>query len=491
MKVMLIVPDSDQSATNKAYRAALAPILPIGIAYIAAELEKNNIDVVIEDQFASKISNAALLEKIKREDPRIIGFSCLTASMGNVRALIKMIKEYKSGITVILGNIHASVFGEQLIRQGAGDIAIEGEGEYKTRDVALAIRNNTPLRDIKGIIFRQGDTVYHNPPADLIPDLDEVPYPAWHLVDLSYYQRYPLLGLFGDAVIPVQASRGCPYQCFFCSQDKMYSRPRYRKVDHIIDEIEYLHNKYGFKYFVFSDAFFPFSIAHGFEFCEKFIKRGLHKKIQWFAETRVDLVNRELMLLMKQSGLRLIMYGFEVGNQKVLDSLGKNTTLEQARSAMKYTKEAGVFCLGLFMLGMPGETKDTCEQTIRFAKELDCDIIKFNIAVPLPGSRFFDDYSREHKDILTEVVSVERKFTSWSDWTKDSDKDIYAPEGMTGRDLIRLQRKAMFSFYMRPRIILRHLMRSSFTFKDLCFGGYVLFKQQLQSLKDDLRWRFS
>jgi radical SAM superfamily enzyme YgiQ (UPF0313 family) len=488
---MLIVPDSDPFATNKACRAGLAPILPIGLAYIAAELEKNNIAVVVEDQFASKISNEALIAKIRKEDPQLVGFSCLTASMGNVRVLVEQIRKVKKDISIILGNIHASVFGEQLIRNGVGDIVVEGEGEYKTRDVALAIRDNTPLRDIKGIIFKEGNTVYRNPPAELIPDLDGLPYPAWHLFDMSYYRRYPMLGMYGDTVIPVQASRGCPYQCFFCSQDKMYARPRYRRTRIVIDEIEYLHAKYGAGYFVFGDAFFPFSISQGYEFCEELIKRGLHKKIQWFAETRVDLVNRELLLLMKKAGLRLLMYGFEVGNQKVLDSLGKNTTLEQARNAMKYTKEAGVYCLGLFMLGMPGETKATCEETIRFAKELDCDIIKFNIAVPLPGSRFFDDYSREHKDILTEVVSVERKFTSWTDWTADSGRDIYAPEGMTGKELIRLQRKAMFSFYMRPRIILRHLLRSSFSFKDLCFGGYFLFRQKLQSLGEDLRSRFA
>ena len=183
----------------------------------------------------------------------------------------------------------------------------------------------------------------------------------------------------------------------------------------------------------------------------------------------VDKVNFELLKKMKEAGLHLIMYGFEVGNQKILDSLNKKATLEQARKAMEDTKKVDILTTGFFVLGMPGETKESCEETIRFAKELDCDIAKFNLAIPLPGSRFFEDY----KDKLSDLRMPE-KFTSWSSWLTGTDSLVFVPEGMTAKELINLQIKAMFQFYMRPKIIIRHIIKRIMPLKDLCYGAYFL-----------------
>jgi radical SAM superfamily enzyme YgiQ (UPF0313 family) len=205
------------------------------------------------------------------------------------------------------------------------------------------------------------------------------------------------------------------------------------------------------------------------EFCEEFMRRGLHKKVIWFTETRVDLVDLSLLKIMKRAGLRLIMYGFESGNQRILDSMNKKITLQQSKQAMRYTKEAGILTLGLFILGMPGETEDTCEDTIRFAKELNCDIAKFNLAVPYPGSQFFDDY----KDKL-DLKNDFGKFTSWYNWTAGSGDLIFVPENMTSEKLAKLQKRAMLEFYLRPTIILRHIFKGITSIQNLVIGGYIL-----------------
>jgi radical SAM superfamily enzyme YgiQ (UPF0313 family) len=175
------------------------------------------------------------------------------------------------------------------------------------------------------------------------------------------------------------------------------------------------------------------------------------------------------------------MYGFEVGNQKILESLKKKTYLNQAKTAMKLTKRAGINTLGLFMLGMPGETKLTCEETIRFAKELDCDIAKFNLAVPYPGSELFEDY----KFKVGGKQEDWEKFIGWNDWSGVG--PLYIPNGMSAQELVHLQRKAMFQFYVRPKIILRHIIKGTISFENLMCGGYILIRKYFDSLLNQAR----
>lgn len=477
MKVMLINPNSILAKNSKVYNRSVSPVLPLGIAYIAAILEKNGIDVKIIDQYANKIGNAELIKKIKLISPQIVGFSCLTSAMGNVKLLIKQIKNLNQNTKIVLGNIHATVFANNLLKEEMTDIVVRGEGEFSMLETVLALKDKNDLRNIKGISFTEDGKIYNNPDREPVDDLNKLPYPAWHLFELKHYKRNPLLGTYG-IVLPIQASRGCHYQCIFCSQDKIHKKPRYRYINNIIDEIEYMNKRFKIFYFGFNDANFPSSNMQGLEFCDKLIERGLHKKIKWITETRVDLINLELLKRMKEAGLHLIMYGFESGNQNILDSLKKMTTLDQARKAMEYTKKVKVSALGLFILGMPGESVETCEETIKFARELDCDIAKFNIAVPFPGSEFFEKWN---KDKLR-AAGWEDKFTSWPDWSSNSGNLIYTPEGMTGRELIDLQRKAMFKFYVRPKLIIKHIIKRRFTLSDMCYGAHILVSNRLKSL---------
>lgn len=474
MKVMLINPNSTLAGRDTIYSRFVPPIAASGIAYIAALLEKNRAKVIIIDQYANKMTNEELSNRINAESPQLVGFSCLTPVMGNVKVLVEQVRLLKKDIKIILGNIHASIFAEELLRRKIADIIVRGEGEISMLEVSIAIKENKNLHDIRGISFIENGNIYHNPDREPQSNPDDFPYPAWHLFDLEYYRSHPMVSLH-EITVPIQASRGCPYQCIFCSQDTLYEKPRYRKTVNVIDEIEYIYSKLGVSHFVFIDAYFPFSIEHGLEFCDEFMQRGLHKKIRWVTESRVDKVNLKLLKRMKEAGLHLIMYGFEVGNQEVLDRINKRTTLEQARQAMKDSKKADILTLGLFILGLPNETKQTCEDTIRFAKELDCDIAKFNIAVPLPGSKFFED----NRSKFSSICEPE-KFTSWSSLVSSSDDLIYVPDGMNNRDLIDLQRKAMFQFFVRPKLIIKYIFKRIVPFRDLCFGAWVLINKYFQ-----------
>ncbi len=479
MKIILINPLSDLARLSSTYFRSVTPLPPLGLASLAAVLKNNNIEVLVEDQYASSISNEALIDKIASFSPQVIGFSCLTTAMSNVKRLINGIRQAGISAKIVLGNIHPTIFTEEVLAQGLADIVIRGEGEESLLETVIALDSNLTLENIKGISYLRDGKVMHNPERKIVEDLDELPYPDWHSFDLKYYRRYPMLGIYKSLVFPVQASRGCAYNCLFCSQDKFYKKPRYRKIKKVVDEIEYLHSKFNMKYIGFTDAYFPFSKNSGLEFCDELIRRKLHKKIKWFTETRVDMVDLELMRRMKESGLYLVMYGFESGNQKVLDYTGKGTTLEQARRAMEYTKKYNIRSLGLFMLGLPPDTKETCRQTIKFAKQLDPDLVKFNIAVPFPGSVFFE----ENKHKIGNIDKIDNKFTSWHDWSSWDGEIIYSSNAITKEELSNLQRKGMFDFYMRPRIILKHLIQRTFSLPDLCFGAVLLLKNYLKSRK--------
>ena len=473
MKALLINPSSRLIDASPKLRTFLTPIPPLGIASIGAALEREGIEVRVIDQFADRRNNRQVLAEIKEYAPDIIGFSCLTPVINNVKILAQEIRKF-SNCPIVLGNIHPTIFSEELLMDGSADIVVKGEGEVTIVDLIDAIRKDRDLRGVAGISFRDNGKVIHNQNRALVENLEEIPYPAWHLFKLEHYKGMPQLLINGRLALPVLGSRGCPYRCIFCAQDTTYPKPRYRKSEDIVREIEFMHEKFRVKFFGFCDAYFPFSIEFGMQFCQDLKRSGLHKRIKWCTETRVDLVNEDLLMNMKSSGAHLIMFGLESGNQAILDRINKRITLEQTRKAIRMTKKAKIYTFGLFMLGLPGDTSASCRDTIRFAKELDCDVVKFNLSVPYPGSKLFADFYKGRNFSLKP-----EKFTSWYDWTAAEEEPIYVPETMEAKELISLQRKAMFDFYIRPKIIIRFLVDRKVSLRNIIYGGYILLSKYL------------
>lgn len=482
MKVMLINPNSDIAGKGSKYRASMSFIAPVGMAYLVAKLmEEKDFEVFFEDQFTSGKSNEYIIDKIKKEKPAIVGFSCLSPAMSNIKRLSKSIKDHDPDIKIILGNIYATVFSEEILKEGLGDIVVRGEGEHSLLEIAVAIRDKKDLHSVKGITFISDGEIVKNPDRETIEDLESLPYPAWEKFDLSLYKRYPMLGMYNRTILPIQASRGCPYRCIFCSQNTMFKKQRYRDIDSVLDEIEYMQDRFKIQYFGFNDAFFPFSVEHGLRFCERLMERGLHRRIKWITETRVDKVSEELLRKMKEAGLELIMYGFEVGNQAILDSINKKATLEQAEAAMHYTRKAKVKSLGLFMLGLPSDTEETCRQTIEFAMLIRPDIAKFNLTIPHPGSKLYEMCKDDLKDIRTEEL------TSWSNWIASGRQVVYTPPSMTSEKLLSLQNKAMFRFYLDPRRMMSLLWKRTFSFQDFYLGATLVIGNYLKDIFKSLR----
>jgi radical SAM superfamily enzyme YgiQ (UPF0313 family) len=239
-------------------------------------------------------------------------------------------------------------------------------------------------------------------------------------------------------------SRGCPYNCIFCSVPKIHGRRhRARSVGNVISEIEFLKQNYHIESIDFRDDNFTLDKKWAKALCGEMVKRGLD--VNWMCLTRANLVNRDLLQAMKKAGCASISYGAESGSPEVLKGTKKDITVDQMRNAVKWTREAGIETFAWFMFGLPGETRQTIHETIEFAKDLDPDFAYFFIASPLPGTQLFDLAVKE--GAINEIDYLATRYSS--------SNPQYVPEGLTAKDLTSAVKTARLSFYLRTDFILR------------------------------------
>lgn len=451
MRILLINPAMNMESLGK-FQGLLEPMPVIGLAYIAAVLEQEGHRVQAIDQFTYGMSVEEMMEQVKAFRPDVLGIGMLTPSAPVSEAIANQTKAALPDCRIVVGNVHADIFYREILTRTSVDFVVHGEGEYTIKELVQAFeRGQSDYSGIQGISYIDASSgeVVKTAARPVIEDLDALPYPAWHLFP---YTRYGLLP-FADVARPVLSmtgSRGCPYRCEFCSL--LYTGSNYRKRDpiKIVDEYEYLHERYGVKQIGFVDPIFPLNKKILFQFCEELMRRGLQKKLVWLSETRVDRLDRESLRIMRASGCRRILLGIESGVDLLLENVNKTFTTETTRRAVRLMREEGIESVGLFMIGLPGETPEMTRQTIDFAKSLDLDFAKFAITVPFPGSQMFEDLRREGR--------LDRD--DWENWTTfqpDPAKMIFVPRDTSPEFLIEMQRKALREFFLRPKMIYRHL----------------------------------
>lgn len=473
MKILLLNPASELVLESKECRRFFAPIMPLNLGYLAAVLQKNGFDVVILDQFAKRLTSAEVLAEVAKQRPDVIGASLLTPVCDSALRLFSDIKSQLPDIKIAVGNIHASLFYEEMLKSQLVDFCVLQEGEMSFLRLCKAIAAKTDLAEINGIAYVKNGTCVVTPKQNIVADLDTLPYPAWNLFDLELYRSAPMLAFDSIRILPILGSRGCPYRCYYCSQDKVYENFRMRKIISIVDEMEFMVEHYGAEAFGFCDAYFPWDEKSCFDFCAELKKRNLN--IRWVTETRVDKVTKDMLVAMAEVGLHLIMYGIESGDQDVLDSVAKKASVSQAVKAVDWAKDAGVLVQGLFILGLPADTKESCKKTVDFALSLNVDIAKFNLAIPYPGSAFYDDFGKDK--------SSGEEFFSWVDWTDYEGDLMFVPAGMTSDELKFMQRYAMFRFYLRPKVIINFLFKlKMLKISTVAAGGMMLIKMMLTGL---------
>ena len=450
MRVLLVNPAMNMHKLGR-FAGLLEPMPCIGLAYIAAALEAHGDTVRVVDMFAAHLSGDEVLERIERFRPDLVGMTVLTPSAAVCSALSRAIRARMPEVRIAWGAIHADLFAHEIVASGDADYCIHGDGEATITELVEAIEaGETDLSGILGLTWAGPDGPVTNPPRPLLQDLDSLPYPAWHLFPIHRYGLLPFAD-FARPVLTMTGSRGCPYRCDYCSLihtgGKVYRR---RDPVRIADEYEYLVDRFGVRQIGFVDPIFPLVRRDLEPFCREMIDRKLVGRCQWLSETRADRLDPETCRLMVEGGCRRVLIGIESGVDLLLGNVNKRITTERIREGVANARAAGLQVVGLFMIGMPGETPEMTRETIEFAVDLDLDFAKFAITVPFPGSRLFAD--RWQKTLFRD------DWENYTTFNPDPNALIYHPEGYDPAELIRMQSYAHRRFYLRPRQIRRQVL---------------------------------
>ena len=436
MKVTLVNPPYPKSVHQH------PPFIPLGLGYLGAICEKDGHEVNVIDCQAEHLDFDQFRKRIAQTNADIVGMTSTTLTYKSALENARIAKEELPNCTTMIGGSHASFWDENaLIECPSLDVVVRREGEATFLELLDKLNNKKSFNGILGSTYRNKDgTITRNPDRPFIENLDELPFPAYHLFPLSAFHR------MGKTVFPLTTSRGCVYWCDFCSTVRMFGRGyRMRSPKNVVDEMEKLQNTYGESQFTFYDDAFTVNQERTKKFCEELKARKLN--VHWDCETRVDMVTHDLLKAMYDAGCMAVWFGVESGSEKILGQMNKKIKLNQTRSAFKTAQKLGLMTIASAVIGFPGETEETAWETINFIKELNPDDIGFYVATPYPGTPMY------------ELV----KKNGWLRITDFNKYDTATPTFETpllSMDKIReIRYRAHQQFYLRPRFVLKMMPR--------------------------------
>jgi anaerobic magnesium-protoporphyrin IX monomethyl ester cyclase len=415
---------------------------PLGLAYVGAALETNGHKVEILDNYLIKKPTEEVKQLIKNKAPEIVGITCGSATYRRCIETAHAVKEAHPTCKVVVGGWHASYAPDSLLEHPEIDYVVMGEGEQAMNELAAAvIKGQDPkaAESIAGVGYRHNGKNIKNPPK-FISNLDEVPFPARHLLPMDLYgRRIEYLNV--EPVDIMTVTRGCPYNCAYCDIEKLWGKKcRIFSPRKIVDEVKHLADNYGSKGVYFISDNFTIRKNATMQFCEFMKQEKLD--MEWVCDTRADLLSRELLRAMRQAGCKTIWFGVESGSPRIIDIINKGITKEQTVKAFKLCREEGIQVACSFMIGIPGETVEDMEASLKFAKQLNPDWCGFNIYVAYPGSILYEEILEKH---LYDHVEDYLFYVK----TKDFDFD----------SLVEIQKRFHRSWNKSPKRILRKVRR--------------------------------
>lgn len=444
MKVLLINPPSpdlkfiregrcEQRADSYQYL-----MVPISLPSIAAVLLQKNYDVKIYDCTADNISYEELKNILQEEKPTLAIVNIATPSYYNDIETATLCKELKI-LSIAIG-VHVTTLPEETLKNSNFNIAIRGEPEITALDLVESIKNSKSLSEVKGISYKSYNEVKHNPDREVIEDLDSLPFPARNLLHNEKY-----LGPTIDRPYTLLiASRGCPHSCIFCIAHHYYGKKiRYRTPKNIAEEIKLIVKENNIRDIAMWSDTFTFNKEWILELCEEIIKTGLD--INWYCNSRVDTIDEDRIKAMAASGCKVITFGVETLDENILKNIKKNTTLEQVENAIKLCKKYKIKSQVHMIFGLPGETKKTIKQTLKKLLKINPDYAQFYIALPFPGTEFYE-YAKTNNILLT------------TDYSKyEINQAIISYPHLTDKDLKNAMKRAYRKFYFRPTYLVKKL----------------------------------
>jgi anaerobic magnesium-protoporphyrin IX monomethyl ester cyclase len=411
----------------------------LGVLMLAAVARNKGHECIVVPAAALALSEEELLERLKESSPDILCISSTTLAIGNANSFAIKAKRLFPNLRVVVGGPHITAAPvETMERFPVFEIAVIGEGEFTLVELLGALRRGTDLSEVKGLLYREGAELKSTGSRSFIEDLDSLPFPAWDLLE-QFPTRY-MPAPFKVRKLPAATlvtSRGCPNVCIFCDRSVFGFNCRFYSADYVVRQMAELYRNYGIREFTLEDDTFITFKKRLKEICDRLI--DLRLDISWTCLGRVDHVTAENLQLMRKAGCWQISFGIESGSQEILALVNKRVTIEQIRRAVVLSKEAGLRPKGFFIIGHPGETKETIKKTVDFALELPLSDISVSLMTPFPG---------------TELYRRAAEFGEFDpDWEKMNLLNVvFVPYGLTPEDLLSAQKELIRRFYFRPRI---------------------------------------
>lgn len=421
---------------------------PFGLAWLAAAAREAGFEAAILDAAAETLDLEGTLARIGAHRGAVLAMTATTLSLHRAEAVAAEARRRGLVSAVLLGGPHASAVPEATLAACPSvDLLVLGEGERTLVEILPEIldRGIAAARGAAGTFCRDADGGFvQGPPRPPIENLDELPLPAFDLLpDLTrHYQTSALRSRHfpGSSLV---TSRGCFGRCTFCSRSVFGRKVRAFSADYVMAMIRSLVDGWGIREICIYDDNFVADPRRLKRFCE--LLRAAPFRLTWTCNARVDVVTEESLRRMRDAGCWQISFGVESGVQEILDRECKGITLEKVRATLAVCRRLGIRTKGFFMVGHPGETRETMEATRRFALELPLDDFQMSFLTPFPGTELHDEAGTWGR--------LDDDWPRMNMWTP-----VFVPEGLTADDLVAAQKRAIRSFYLRPRVILRYLL---------------------------------
>lgn len=455
--VLLIKPSSRSQQIYGELMESAGLFPPLGLAYVASLLEKKNVHVEILDMDANPMSILEFKQYLMNTNPTVVGVQSATPLHNNAMEYLKCTKENSDAITLI-GGPHASALPEQVAENEYVDFVVRGEGEYSSLKLIEAIRENQhDFSKIDGIAYRdKSNKVILTKESKPIEDLDSLPFPAFEKLPINRYKVWVAQDE-GRRIMTMLSSRGCPFGCIYCCKAVSGRIWRGRSPENVLEEISYLIKDFNIEEIVFFDDTFTLNRNRVISVCEGIIKRKM--EIVWNIFTRVDKIDKELLILMKRAGLISISFGLESGDDRILKNLNKGTTVEQGYKAVKWCREVGILTRNSFMIGSPGETPETIEKTIRLAKY--CGYSSLDLLTVFPGTKHWQMAIEQGLiDGKGEILGDKRLAYPTCELSKiQLGAPYFIPENMTLQKLLNFKKEADRRLFLNLNFIIHHLLQ--------------------------------
>ena len=413
---------------------------PIGLAYIAAFLQKHDHRVTIIDAEVEQLSSEQIVQQARKAD--LVGITTTAPTYHSALEIARLIKQSDSGTTVVLGGPQATFLDAESLEKSLADAVVRGEGEHTMLDVADAVESGGTF-DFDGVTYREADVVVKNPDRKLIPNLDEIPLPARDLLPMEKYLPAKSTGVI--------SSRGCPFRCIFCASSNLNHKTfRSRSAHNVFDEVAQLVAQ-GYENVTMLDDNFILNKDRTFKFADLVEENKL--KFDWSCTARVDSIDEDLLRRLREVGCNGLFFGVESASDDTLKLIKKGFSTDQAISSFDVLQDYDYTTTASFMIGLPGDDRQKTIDTIDLAKRINPDFAMFSVTTPYPGTELYDNIDRYDLEITS------------NDWSKFTlTKPVVRTGALSTEDLRRWLVKAYVAFYVRASFVTRAIVKKQLGF---------------------------